>query len=153
MPLDIHSQFDKPDFQFCTKQQTCDETLIIFLPNSKHVANPTLWFKMFTKTTKTKLSEVWVSEDKRTREKLFFFFTWLQSNTNFTWRLATLTSCTMIVHLFTVLTICIIKSGHWNVCMMNMLCMIHRNTLDIHCKHTASHLHDVEVNVASVHHV
>jgi len=40
MPLDIHSQFDKPDFQFCTKQQTCDETLIIFLPNSKHVANP-----------------------------------------------------------------------------------------------------------------
>jgi len=31
--------------------------------------------------------------------------------------------------------------------------LLYRNALDIHCKHTASHLHDVEVNVASVHHV
>ena len=29
--------------------------------------------------------------------------------------------------------------------------LLYRNALDIHCKHTASHLHDVEVNVASVH--
>ena len=31
--------------------------------------------------------------------------------------------------------------------------MMYRNTLDIHCKHMASHLHDVEVNVSSDHQV
>jgi len=51
-----------------------------------------------------------------------------------------------------------LHNDHKTVCSLSepddiSVLILYRKAMDIHCKHTASHLHDVEVNVASDYHV